>query len=118
MPSKGNKATTKHGRRSKKKRSRVPDASAGEFRAPEADTPPIQCPRRERALGSRDLNFHVSEKFHRRFKVTAAKWRMSMKSLLEAMFDEWITKHGAEPPLIAHERRFDGSEVRPPGRDG
>jgi len=104
----------KHGGRGKEKRSRALESSADQLRAPASGAPPIQRRRRERAVGLRDLNFYVSEKFHRRFKVTAASWRVSMKTLLEEMFDEWLTKHGAEPPLTAHERRFLGGDFGSP----
>ena len=45
----------------------------------------------------RDLNFKVAPDFHRRFKLTATSWSMSMKDLLEACYQAWVEKHGASP---------------------
>lgn len=44
-----------------------------------------------------DLNFKVTPDFHRKFKVTATSWGMSMKELLEASFKAWIDQHGPRP---------------------
>ena len=40
----------------------------------------------------RDLNFKVSQEFHRTFKLNAARYGMSMKQLLEQSFTLWSEK--------------------------
>jgi hypothetical protein len=44
-----------------------------------------------------DLNFKVPEQTHRKFKMVATGWGMSMKDLFEASFQTWLEKNGTLP---------------------
>lgn len=76
--------------------SRLPDAPPTSADVPDNLSRPSD--------GFQDLNFKVSSDFHRRFKLTAATWGMSMKELLEASFKKWVEEHGYEPPGFDREQ--------------
>ena len=41
-----------------------------------------------------DLNFKVTDLFHRNYKFTATYKGMTMKELMEASFEAWLQKNG------------------------
>lgn len=63
--------------------------------APKLDVPPDNLSRPNDDV--QDMNFKVHPDFHRRFKITATIWGMSMKELLEASFKAWLEKNDTQP---------------------
>lgn len=53
----------------------------------------------------KDLNFKVSELYHRRVKGVATNWGMSMKELFEAAFENWVDKNGERPRSVEEFKR-------------
>ena len=53
----------------------------------------------------KDLNFKVSELYHRRVKAVATNWGMSMKELFEAAFENWVDSNGERPRTVEEFKR-------------
>lgn len=53
----------------------------------------------------KDLNFKVSELYHRRVKAVATNWGMSMKELFEAAFENWVDRNGERPKSVEEYKR-------------
>lgn len=53
----------------------------------------------------KDMNFKVSDLYHRRVKSVATNWGMSMKELFEAAFENWVEANGESPRSVSDFKR-------------